>query len=88
MSDIRSAVSSWCWQSTRALIRFCNYLNDTIGLEIDDRMIKEYGAVCGMRIGRGIHVLGENSPQSQLSAKIPHNMAWDRTRGSAVGADE
>jgi hypothetical protein len=29
-----------------------SYLNDTINIEIDDGIVKECGAVCGMRIGR------------------------------------
>jgi hypothetical protein len=30
----------------------CSYLNETLSTEMDIGIIKECGAVCGMRIGR------------------------------------
>jgi hypothetical protein len=53
----------------------------TVGLLCQPRMIDDdYGAVGGMRTGRGNEVLGENLPQ------IPHDLTWDRTRAAAVGS--
>jgi hypothetical protein len=47
---------------------------------VDDRMINEYGAVGGMRIGGG-----NSSPRRKHASfsfcppKIPHELTWDRT---------
>jgi hypothetical protein len=38
---------------------------------VHDSMIYEYGAVCGMRVGKETEALGENLPHATLSTKIP-----------------
>jgi hypothetical protein len=47
---------------------------------INNRMIKEYGAVGGIRIGRGNQsTRGKPAPVPFCSPQIPHDLIWDRT---------
>jgi hypothetical protein len=49
---------------------------------VDDRMINEYGAVCGMRIGRGNRkTLMKPAP---VSPQVSYALPWDRTRVTEV----
>jgi hypothetical protein len=48
-------------------------------------MIDEYEIVGGMRIGKGIIVLGESDTVPLFSPQIPHDLTWNRTRVTAVG---
>jgi hypothetical protein len=59
----------------------------TVGLLYQPRMIDDdYGAVGGMRIGRG------NRSTRRKPAPVPHcppqihDLTWDRTRAAAVGS--
>jgi hypothetical protein len=56
----------------------------TVGLLYQPRMIDDdYGAVGGMRIGRGNRSTRRKpAPVPQ----IPHDRTWDRTRAAAVGS--
>jgi hypothetical protein len=48
------------------------------------RMI--FGAIGGMKIGRGTEVPGENLPQRHfVHHKIPHDQTWLEPRTAAVG---
>jgi hypothetical protein len=51
---------------------------------IDD---DDYGAVVGMRIGRGNRSTRRKpAPVPLCPPQIPHDLTWDRTRGAAVGS--
>jgi hypothetical protein len=55
----------------------------TVGLLYQPRMIDDddYGAVGGMRIGRG------NRSTRRKAAPVPlYDLTWDRTRAAAVGS--
>jgi hypothetical protein len=52
---------------------------------VDDKMINEYGAVGGMRIGRGNGITRRKPAQVPLCPpQIPHDLTWDRTVGYAA----
>jgi hypothetical protein len=60
----------------------------TVGLLYQPRMIDDdgYGAVGGMRIGRG----NRNTPRKPAPVplcppQISHDLTWDQTRAAAVG---
>jgi hypothetical protein len=59
----------------------------TGGLLYQPRMIDDdYGAVGGMRIGRGNRSTRRRPAPVPLSPpQIPHDLTWDRTRAAAVG---
>jgi hypothetical protein len=53
---------------------------------IDDRMIDEHEAVCGMKIGRGNRCTRRKpAPVPLCPSQIPHDPIWDRTQASEVG---
>jgi hypothetical protein len=59
----------------------------TVGLLYQPRMINDddYGAVGGMRIGRGNRSTGRKpAPVPLCPPQIPHDLTWDRTRATAV----
>jgi hypothetical protein len=57
-----------------------------IGLLYQPRMIDEYGAFDGMKIGRGNRSTRRKpAPLSLFSPQIPYYLTWDRTRAAAVG---
>jgi hypothetical protein len=60
----------------------------TVGLLYQPLMIDDdYGAVCGMRIGRGNRSTRRKpAPVPLCTAQIPHDLTWDRTRAAAVGS--
>jgi hypothetical protein len=60
----------------------------TVGLLYQPRMIDDdYGAVGGMRIGRGNRSNRRKSaPVPLCPPQIPHDLTWDRTRAAAVGS--
>jgi hypothetical protein len=60
----------------------------TVVLLYQPRMIYDYyGAVGGMRIGRGIRSTRRKpAPVPLCPPKIPHDLTWDRTRAAAVGS--
>jgi hypothetical protein len=61
----------------------------TVVLLYQPRMIDDddYGAVCGMRIGRGIRSTRRKpAPVPLCPPQIPHDLTWDRTRAAAVGS--
>jgi hypothetical protein len=46
----------------------------------------DYGAVGGMRIGRGNRSTRRKpAPVPLCPPQIPHDLTWDRTRAAAVG---
>jgi hypothetical protein len=51
---------------------------------VGDRMINEYGAVSGMRIGRGNRSTSRK-PALLMFYPFKSHMTWDRTRSVAVG---
>jgi hypothetical protein len=52
-----------------------------IGLLYQPRMIDEYGAVCGMKIGRGNRSSRRKpAPVALCPPQISHHLTWDRTR--------
>jgi hypothetical protein len=58
----------------------------TVGLLYQPRMI-DYGAVGGMRIGRGNRsTLRKPAPVPIRPPQIPHDLTWDGTRAAAVGS--
>jgi hypothetical protein len=59
-----------------------------IGLLYQPRMIDdEYGAVCGMMIGRGNRSTRRKPATVQLRPpQIAHDLIWDRTRTTPVGS--
>jgi hypothetical protein len=60
----------------------------TVGLLYQPRMIDvdDYGAVGGMRIGRGNRSTRRKpAPVPPCPPQIPHDLTWDRTRDAAVG---
>jgi hypothetical protein len=60
----------------------------TVGLLYQPRMIDDddYGAVGGMRIGRGNRSTRRKpAPLPLCPLQIPHDLTWDRTRPAAVG---
>jgi hypothetical protein len=58
-----------------------------IALLYEPRMINEYGAFGGMRIGRGNRSTLRNLVSVPLCPpQIPHDLTWDRTRAAAVGS--
>jgi hypothetical protein len=60
----------------------------TVGLLYQPRMIDDdYGAVGGMRIGRGNRsTCKKPAPVPLCPPQIPHDLTWDRTRAAAVGS--
>jgi hypothetical protein len=62
--------------------------SDTVGLLYQPRMIDDdYGAVSGMRIGRGNRSTRRKpAPVALCPPHIPHDLTWDRTRAAAVGS--
>jgi hypothetical protein len=47
----------------------------------------EYGAVGGMRVGRGNRsTRKKRAPVPLCPPKIPHDLTWARTRAAAVGS--
>jgi hypothetical protein len=60
----------------------------TVGLLYQPRMIDDdYGAVGGMRIGRGNRSTRRKpAPVPLCPPQIPHDLTWDRTRTAAVGS--
>jgi hypothetical protein len=60
----------------------------TVGLLYQPRMIDDdYGAVGGMRIGKGNRSIGRKpAPVPLCPPQIPHDLTWDRTRTAAVGS--
>jgi hypothetical protein len=59
-----------------------------VGLLYQPRMIEDddYGAVGGMRVGRGNRSTRRKpAPVPLCPPQIPHDLAWDRTRAAAVG---
>jgi hypothetical protein len=59
----------------------------TVGLLYQPRMIDDYGAVDGMRIGRGNQSTWRKpAPVPLCSPQIPHDLTWDRTRAATVGS--
>jgi hypothetical protein len=64
-------------------------MSDTVGLFYQHRMKDDddYGAVGGMRIGRGNRSTRKKpAPVPLCPPQIPHNLTWDRTRAAAVGS--
>jgi hypothetical protein len=59
----------------------------TVGLLYQPRMVDgDYGAVSGMKIGRGNRSTGRKpAPVPLCPPQIPHDLTWDRTRAAAVG---
>jgi hypothetical protein len=62
----------------------------TVGLLYQPRMIDDdYGAVGGMRIGRGNRSIRRKPASMPLCPpKIPHDLTWDRNRAAAVGSQQ
>jgi hypothetical protein len=61
----------------------------TVGLLYQPRMIDDddYGAVGGMRIGRGNRSTRRKpDPVPLCPPQIPHDLTWDGTRAGAVGS--
>jgi hypothetical protein len=61
----------------------------TVGLLYQPRMIydDDYGAVGGMRIGRGNRSTRRKpAPVPLCPPQVPHDLTWDRTRAAAVGS--
>jgi hypothetical protein len=60
----------------------------TVGLLYQPWMIDDdYGAVGGMRIGRGNRITRRKpAPVPLCPPQIPHDLIWDRTRAAAVGS--
>jgi hypothetical protein len=60
----------------------------TVWLLYQPRMIdNDYGAVGGMRIGRGNgSTRRKPAPVPLGPPQIPHDLTWDRTRAAAVGS--
>jgi hypothetical protein len=61
----------------------------TVGLLYQPRMLDDhdYGAVGGMRIGRGNRSTRRKiAPVPLCPPQIPHDLTWDRTRAAAVGS--
>jgi hypothetical protein len=59
----------------------------TVSLLYQPRMIDDYGAVGGMRIGRGNRSARRKpAPVPLCPPQIPHDLTWDRTRVAAVGS--
>jgi hypothetical protein len=61
----------------------------TVGLLYQPRMIDDddYGAVGGMRIGRGNRSTRRKpAPVPLCPPQIPHDLTWDRARAAAVGS--
>jgi hypothetical protein len=47
----------------------------------------DYGAIGGMRIGRGNRSTRRKpAPVPLFPPQIPHDLTWDRTRAAAVGS--
>jgi hypothetical protein len=58
-----------------------------IGLLYRSRMICEYGAFGGMRIGRGNRSTQRKAaPVPLCPPQFPHDLTWDGTRAAAVGS--
>jgi hypothetical protein len=59
----------------------------TVGLLYQPRLIDDdYGAVGGMRIGRGNRSTRRKPvPVPFCPPQIPHDLTWDQTRAAAVG---
>jgi hypothetical protein len=57
-------------------------------VQYQPRMIDgDYGAVGGMRIGRGNRSTRRKpAPVPLCPPQIPHDLTWDRTRAAAVGS--
>jgi hypothetical protein len=59
----------------------------TVGLLYQTRMIDDYGAVGGMKIGRGSRsTRSKPAPVPLCPPQIPHDLTWNRTRAAAVGS--
>jgi hypothetical protein len=60
----------------------------TVGLLYQLWMIDDdYGAVGGMRIGRGNRITRRKpAPVPLCPPQFPHDLTWDRTRAAAVGS--
>lgn len=56
-----------------------------IGLLHQHRMMDEYGAYGGMRIGRGTRTRRKPAPMQLCPPQIPHELIWGWTRAAAVG---
>jgi hypothetical protein len=63
-------------------------MSATVGLLDQPRMIDDdYGAVGGMRIGRGNRSTRRKpAPVPLCPPQIPHDLTWDRTRAATVGS--
>jgi hypothetical protein len=58
-----------------------------IGLLYQPQMIDEYGAFCGMKIGReNRSTRRKRAPVPLCSPQIPHDLVWDRARAAAMGS--
>jgi hypothetical protein len=70
----------------------CSYCHNVITsqcLLYQPRMINDddYGAVGGMRVGRGNRSTRKKpAPVPLCPPQIPHDLTWDRTRDAAVGS--
>jgi hypothetical protein len=63
----------------------------TVGLLYQPRMIDDddYGAVGGMKIGRGNwSTRRKPAPVPLCPPQIPHDLTWDRIRATAVGSQQ
>jgi hypothetical protein len=61
----------------------------TVGLLYQPRMVddEDYGAVGGMRIGKGNRSTRRKpAPVPLCPPQIPHDLTWGRIRGAAVGS--
>jgi hypothetical protein len=59
----------------------------TVGLLDQPQIIDGYGAVGGMRIGRGNRSTRRKpAPVPRCPPQIPHDLTWDRTRAATVGS--
>jgi hypothetical protein len=59
----------------------------TVGLLYQSRMIDDYGAVGGIRIGRGNRSTRRKpAPVPLCPPQILHDLTWNRTRAAAVGS--
>jgi hypothetical protein len=71
-----------CW-----LILYLTALSVPRLHSVDDRTINEYGAVGGIRFGRGKRrTRRKRAPMSLCPPEIPQDLTWDGTRVAAVGS--
>jgi hypothetical protein len=71
---------SFCYLAALSVLRLYS---------IGDRMINEYGAVGGMRIGRGNWSTSwDPAPVPFCPPQIPHDLTWDQTQAVAVRSQQ